>query len=58
VSDGGNGFNVAGFFETAKLSRLNEDTGHGLLLMQRLTDELEFNLEGNEVTLFKNARPS
>ena len=56
VRDGGDGFNVQHFFDTAKLTRLNKEAGHGLLLMERLTDDLEFNLEGNEVTLFKNAR--
>ena len=56
VRDGGDGFNVQHFFDTAKLTRLNKEAGHGLLLMERLTDDLEFNLEGNEVTLFKNTR--
>jgi len=56
VRDGGDGFNVQHFFDTAKLTRLDKEAGHGLLLMERLADDLEFNLEGNEVTLFKNAR--
>ena len=56
VRDGGDGFNVENFFEKATLARLQKDTGHGLLFMERLTDDLEFNLEGNEVTLVKNAR--
>ncbi len=57
VRDGGDGFNVENFFEKATLARLQKDTGHGLLFMERLTDDLEFNLEGNEVSLVKNARP-
>jgi anti-sigma regulatory factor (Ser/Thr protein kinase) len=57
VRDGGDGFNVENFFEKATLARLQKGAGHGLLFMERLTDDLEFNLEGNEVTLTKNARP-
>ncbi|MAI33256.1 MAG: hypothetical protein CMM07_16495 [Rhodopirellula sp.] len=56
IRDGGDGFDVQNFFDTATLARLRKDAGHGLLLMKRLTDDLQFNLEGNEVTLVKNAR--
>ncbi|MDB4770540.1 response regulator [bacterium] len=56
VRDGGDGFNVEHFFDSATLARLKNESGHGLLLMERLTDDLQFNLEGNEVTLVKNAR--
>lgn len=57
VRDGGDGFDVENFFEKATLTRLHQGVGCGLLFMERLTDDLEFNLEGNEVTLTKNARP-
>ena len=58
IRDGGDGFKVQNFLDAATLARLRKDAGHGLLFMERLTDGLEFNLEGNEVTLVKNARPA
>lgn len=57
VRDGGDGFNVGQYFGKTTLARLQKESGHGLLFMQRLTDDLQFNLEGNEVTLVKNAQP-
>jgi len=57
VIDGGNGFNVENFFDAQTHVRFDKEAGHGLVLMERLTDELEFNLSGNEVTLVKKARP-
>ncbi|MDE0865647.1 MAG: response regulator [Rubripirellula sp.] len=57
VIDGGHGFNVENFFDAQTHVRFDKEAGHGLVLMERLTDELEFNLSGNEVTLVKNARP-
>ena len=58
VRDGGDGFKVEQFFDKLGPACLQKEVGHGLLLMKRLTDDLEFNLEGNEVTLAKNARPA
>ena len=58
VRDGGDGFKVEQFFDKLGPACLQKEVGHGLLLMKRLTDDLEFNLEGNEVTLVKNARPA
>ena len=57
VRDDGHGFNVESFFEADTHVRFDQEVGHGLVLMERLTDELEFNLAGNEVTLVKKVRP-
>jgi len=56
VRDDGNGFNVEKFFKSQTHVRFDREVGHGLVLMERLTDDLEFNLAGNEVTLVKKCR--
>ena len=57
ISDEGSGFDYASFLDRFKSIEniiLESDHGRGVLLAVSLSDELKFNLIGNEVTFIKN----
>ena len=57
VRDEGNGFDVSGLPDPAKLTDVERQTGRGVVLMQTIMDEVRYNTAGNEVTLVKRAAP-
>lgn len=51
VTDEGEGFNPAGIPDPTLPENIEALTGRGVFLMSRLADEIEFNNEGNSVTM-------
>ena len=56
VKDGGTGFNAADLEDPTDASHILVPGGRGVLLMRRLTDEMEYGAPGNRVRLTKRAR--
>jgi anti-sigma regulatory factor (Ser/Thr protein kinase) len=53
VRDEGPGFDVTKLPARGDAETLENEGGHGLLLMQAFMDEVTFNAQGNEVTMLK-----
>ncbi|MDA8746321.1 response regulator [Rubripirellula amarantea] len=53
VRDDGNGFDIAKVPRRDECQKLDTESGRGLVLMQCFTDELNFNITGNEVEMIK-----
>jgi anti-sigma regulatory factor (Ser/Thr protein kinase) len=53
IRDEGPGFDVSKLPGQGDPETLENEGGHGLLLMQTFMDEVTFNAQGNEVTMLK-----
>lgn len=53
IRDAGSGFDISQVPEKADPGQLAAETGRGLVLMRAFMDEVQFNDQGNEVTLVK-----
>ena len=53
VRDDGNGFDISKVKQKGEVQKLDTESGRGLVLMQSFTDEMNFNVTGNEVEMIK-----
>jgi CheY-like chemotaxis protein len=56
IRDEGSGFNPAALPDPTDPANLDKITGRGILLMQAFMDHVDFNDQGNEVTMVKQAK--